>query len=83
MDIYVNDINSIVKLLVSINEEKKLSNYLEQLNCATKSEFFNSSEFSQRVRDEYNLDTSEVKQKYLTKLNQSINECIETLNSIM
>ena len=83
MDIYMNDLNSITKSLVLLSEEKKLDNYLEQLSCALKSEFFNSDEFSSRANAEYGLDIGEVKQKYLTKLNQSINECVETLNNIM
>ncbi|CAF0879046.1 unnamed protein product [Brachionus calyciflorus] len=33
--------------------------------------------------DEYKLDTNEIKIKFMAKLNQSLNDCIEKLNDII
>lgn len=81
--VYLNDIDSIKKCLILINEEKNLTNYLEQLSCAKKSDFLNSEHYSQLVKDKYNLSMDEIRQKLKFKLNQSINECLEKLDNSM
>lgn len=81
--VYLNDINSIKKILIMINEEKNLTNYLEQLSCARKSEFLNSEHYSHLVHTKYNLSMDEIRQKLKFKLNQSINKCLEKLDCLM
>lgn len=83
MDAYVNDLNSIQKLLVIIREENSLGNYLEQLQCALKCELFTSQDLAAKVSNEYDLDTDEIKQKYLFKINQSISQCLEKINGLV
>ncbi|RNA04996.1 hypothetical protein BpHYR1_002342 [Brachionus plicatilis] len=77
ISVYLNDINSVKKYLSLIDEDKKLNNYLQQLDCANKSEFFASEHFSELVQCKYNLSMDDIKTKFKFKLNQSVNETLE------
>lgn len=83
LSVYLNDINSIKKNLLLINEEHSLNNYLEQLKCAKKSEFFNSEFYAQLVENKYNLSLDDIEKKFRFKLNQSINGSLEKINNLM
>lgn len=84
LSIYLNELNSIKKLL---DHEKDLNcilenldNYLDQLNCARKSFLLEEKNDSW---SRFGLDLAEVRSKFLFKLNQSISQVLDQIQEIL